>query len=79
MSGVDEPGGMAEGAGILGSQRVSINSIIQRESTPDGTSPYVPLSIMTHTTTEGDLDLALAELEQSENVLPGCVRMRVLD
>lgn len=79
MSVVDEPGVMAEVAGILGSQRVSINSIIQRESMPDGTSPYVPLIIMTHTTTEGDLDLALAELEQSENVLPGYVRMRVLD
>jgi homoserine dehydrogenase len=79
MSVVDEPGVMAEVAGILGSQQVSINSIIQRESTPDGTSPYVPLIIMTHTTTEGALDMALAELEQSENVLPGCVRMRVLD
>jgi hypothetical protein len=34
---------------------------------------------MTHTTTEGALEMALAELEKSENVLPGCVRMRVLD
>ena len=79
MSVVDEPGVMAEVAGILGSHQISINSIIQRESTPVGTSPHIPLIIMTHTTTEGALEMALAELEKSENVLPGCVRMRVLD
>jgi homoserine dehydrogenase len=79
MSVVDEPGVMAEVAGILGSHQISINSIIQRESTPVGTSPHIPLIIMTHTTTEGALEMALAELEKSENVLPGCIRMRVLD
>lgn len=79
MSVVDEPGVMAEVAGILGANQVSINSIIQRESTPAGTSSHVPLIIMTHRTTEGALDTALAQLDDSENVLSGCVRMRVLD
>lgn len=79
MSVVDAPGVMAEVAGILGRHQVSINSIIQRESAAPGTSCHVPLIIMTHKTTGGSLDTALAELDKSENVLPDFVRMRVLD
>ena len=79
MSVVDKPGVMAEVAGILGSNKVSINSIIQPESTSAESLQHVPLIIMTHTTTEGALDTALAQLDSSDNVQPGCVRMRVLD
>jgi homoserine dehydrogenase len=79
MSVVDKPGVMAEVAGILGSNKVSINSIIQPESTSAESLQHVSLIIMTHTTTEGALDTALAQLDSSDNVQPGCVRMRVLD
>jgi homoserine dehydrogenase len=75
----DRPGVMSEITGVLGSQGISIASVIQHEpdeesETPEGT---VPLVIMTHTATEGCMSAAMEQISKLDCVRPGSVRMRV--
>jgi homoserine dehydrogenase len=72
----DKPGVLAEIAGILGKHEISIAAVIQHdaERTEDG---FVPLVIMTHTATEGNVQAALAVIDRLPNVRPMSVRMRV--
>jgi homoserine dehydrogenase len=74
----DHPGVMAQITGVLGRHEVSIASVIQHAPDPETDGTVVPLVIMTHLTTEGATALAVAEIDRLPCVLPGSVRMRVL-
>lgn len=74
----DRPGVMAEIAGILGRQKISIASLIQHE-TAEAAEGIVPLVIMTHTATEGAMRQAMETINCLASVHPGSVRMRVRD
>ena len=71
----DRPGVMAEITGALGRQGVSIASVIQHESGHE--SGVVPLVIMTHHTTEGATQRAVAEIDRLACTRDTSVRMRV--
>jgi homoserine dehydrogenase len=72
----DHPGVMAEIAGILGRNQVSIASVLQHEG--DGTvDAAVPLVIMTHETTEGALRKACGAIDELACVRSRCARMPV--
>lgn len=73
----DQPGVLAEIAGILGRHHVSIASVIQHE-TEDPTG-VVPLVIMTHTATEGAMSKAMTAIDKLPVVRPKSVRLRVRD
>jgi homoserine dehydrogenase len=75
----DRPTVLAQIAGILGQNNVSIASVIQHESDPDGDVNTVPLVIMTHTATEGDSQRAITEIDRLDCVHGESVRMRVLE
>ncbi|MBN1393563.1 MAG: homoserine dehydrogenase [Pirellulales bacterium] len=74
----DRPNVMAEITGILGRHGISIASVIQHESEEDAAN-VVPLVIMTHTTSEGDVADAMKSIGQLSCVYPDSVRMRVRD
>ncbi|MFO1093495.1 MAG: hypothetical protein U0992_09310 [Planctomycetaceae bacterium] len=75
---------MADITDILGRHSISLASVIQHEAPePDAedyrSSPIVPLVIMTHRTTEGQLQMALAELNALDSVRTPAVCMPVAD
>jgi homoserine dehydrogenase len=74
----DHPGVMSEITGALGKHGVSIASIIQHESGELGEG-VVPLVLMTHQTTEGAAERAVAEIDSLASVVSPSVRMRVHD
>lgn len=74
----DRPGVLADIAGILGSNRISIASVIQHEAS-DGGDQVVPLVIMTHSATEGALRTAMQAIDRLTCVHAGSVQMRVRD
>ena len=74
----DHPGVLAEIAGLLGQQDISIASVIQHEPQPTEDA-LVPLVIMTHTATEGAAQRALDRIDRLESVRQKSVKMRVLD
>ncbi len=75
----DRPTVLAQIAGVLGKNNVSIASLIQHAPDPEGKVDTVPLVIMTHTATEGDSQKAINEIDQLECVHGDSVRMRVLE
>jgi len=74
----DQPGVLAQIAGVLGRHRVSIASVIQHEPDENGEADTVPLVIMTHKATEGDARAAIHEIDRLPCVHGESVRMRVL-
>ncbi|MDG2385043.1 MAG: homoserine dehydrogenase [Pirellulaceae bacterium] len=76
----DHPGVLADVAGVLGKNEISIASVIQREidSETEG-SDDVSLVIMTHSAREGKAAAAVKEIDNLPSVRAGSVRMRVLD
>jgi homoserine dehydrogenase len=74
----DQPSVLAEIAGALGSQNISIASVIQHEP-QDENQPVVPLVIMTHNTTEGAVGRALEAIDKLPFMHGPSVRMRVRD
>jgi homoserine dehydrogenase len=72
----DRPGVLADIAGLLGKHSISIASVIQHdaERSEDG---FVPLVIMTHKATEGNVQSAVAAIDRLPAVRPVSVRMRV--
>lgn len=74
----DRPGVLAEIAGILGRQKISIASVIQHE-TEEEAGGSVPLVIMTHTAPEGAMSQALQTIDRHASVHGGSIRMRVRD
>ncbi|MCB1856992.1 MAG: homoserine dehydrogenase [Gammaproteobacteria bacterium] len=72
---VDEPGVMAEIAGILGQARISIEAIQQKEPTREGGE--IALILLTRQVREGDMKEAIAKIEQLDSVKGQVVRIRV--
>ena len=70
----DLPGGLAQISGILGSNNISIESVIQKGRKAGGT---VPLVIMTHIALERDLQQALREIDELPCVSEKAVLLRV--
>lgn len=73
----DKPGVLADIAGVLGRQGISIASVIQHEAPEDGAGNLVPLVIMSHTASAGRLHQALADIDQLPLVRAPSVHMRV--
>src|SRR5207248_5419449 len=59
----DQPSVLAEIAGALGKQNISIASVIQHEA-EEGSEGVVPLVIMTHNTTEGAMCRAIESIDR---------------
>jgi homoserine dehydrogenase len=78
FSVADQPSVLAEIAGVLGKQNISIASVIQHE-TEEGSEGVVPLVIMTHNTTEGAVRRATDAIDQLAFLRGRSVRMRVRD
>ena len=74
----DHPGVLAQIAGILGENRISIASVLQHEPKGDGIN-NVPLVIMTHKATEGAAQAAMQQIDRLATVMSGSVKMRVAD
>jgi len=62
---VDQPGVLAQIAGVLGRENIGIASMIQPERQEGGA---VPIVLMTHEAREADIRTALAEIDQLEVV-----------
>jgi homoserine dehydrogenase len=75
----DRPTVLAQIAGEFGKNNVSIASVIQHEPDHQGDVDTVPLVIMTHTVTEGDIQQAIREIDRLTCVRGESVRMRVLE
>ncbi len=78
MQVIDKPGVMAEITGILGSNGVSIASIIQHEPKDQDSPATVPLVIMSHDTTQSAIARSVEQFRQSENIESEAVVLKVL-
>jgi homoserine dehydrogenase len=74
LMALDQPGVLAQIAGILGRHRISISQMIQRGRHEVAS---VPLVIMTHTALERDIQKALLEIKALECVTEDPVLIRV--
>lgn len=74
----DQPSVLAEIAGLLGVQNISIASVIQHEA-EEGSQGVVPLVIMTHNTTEGAMCRAIEAIDRLPFMRGHSMRMRVRD
>jgi homoserine dehydrogenase len=70
----DQPGVMAEIAGILGDEGISIEAIKQKE--PGEGDTHVPLIMLTHRVLEGRMNQAIARIEALETVKGEVMRIR---
>jgi len=80
----DRPHVFADIADILGRHHISLASIIQHEApeyeeVPEDSLPIVPVVVMTHRTTEGQLRAADAELDRLASLRSPRIRMPVAD
>ena len=75
----DKPGVLAEIAGVLGRNGISIASVIQQEPNGEAGNRVVPLVIMSYQAREGAAQAAMNEIDRLQVVRPGSVRMRVLE
>ena len=71
----DEPGVMAEIAGILGDAGISIEAIQQKEA-PEG-ARVLPLVLLTHRVLEGSVDRAIERIEALPSVVGSVLRIRM--
>jgi homoserine dehydrogenase len=78
---LDQPHVLADIADILGRNKISIASVIQHEAagSDDAERRTVPLVIMTHRTTVGNVEAAEQELTRLTSISPPHVRMSVAD
>ncbi len=72
---IDEPGVMAQIAGILGAARISIEAIQQKEPTEEGGE--IPLILLTHQVQEGIMSEAIEKIEELDSVTGKVMRIRV--
>ena len=74
----DEAGVLARITGILAGAGISIDAVLQREADEVGGegSTQTDLIILTHDTREGDMDAALAQIQQLPTVLAPITRIR---
>ena len=74
----DRPGVLGDVTSVLGRHNVSIASVLQLDGSGQG-KDVVPLVIMTHETSVGEMDAAALEISKLKGLAPGSVRMRVRD
>ena len=72
---LDKPGVLSSIAGVLGNHDISIESVIQRVKDDNGQG--VPLVMMTHDAREKNIQAALKEINQMEEVFEKTVLIRV--
>lgn len=75
ITALDQPGVMAQIAGILGEQGISIEAIQQKE--PQEGDTHVPLILLTHRVREGRMDAAIASIEDLAAVKGPVMRIRM--
>jgi len=75
IAALDQPGVMAEIAGILGSEGISIEAIKQKE--PEEGETHVPLILLCHRVREGRMNEAIARIEALKTVRGEVVRIRL--
>ncbi len=71
----DKPGVLSEVTQIFAEQYISIEAIIQKE--PQANAISVPIIILTHDVSEQNMNQAIAEIEQLENVMSKIMRIRL--
>lgn len=71
---LDQPGVLANIAGVLGQHGISISSVIQKERR-EGKS--VPVIIMTHEAAEGNVQSAIQEIDAMDDISAKSMLMRV--
>jgi homoserine dehydrogenase len=72
---MDKPGVLSRITGILGNHNISIESVIQRIKEDNGQG--VPLVLMTHDAREKNIQAALKEINEMEEVFEKTVLIRV--
>lgn len=72
---LDQPGVLSRISGVLGNHDISIESVIQRVKDDNGQG--VPLVMMTHDAREKNIQAALKEINQMEEVFEKTVLIRV--
>ncbi len=76
----DRPGAMAAVTRILGEHNISLSAVIQHEVPEDaGDKTVVPVVVMTHRATEGNMKAALLQAEKTAVVKGKPVRIRVVE
>ena len=77
MQATDKAGVLADVTRILGDQNISIEAMVQKEPADDETT--VPIIILTHRVTEGQMNTAIAAIEALDTIHGDIMRMRVED
>ena len=75
IAALDQPGVMAEIAGILGAEGISIEAIKQKE--PEEGDTHVPLIMLSHRVREGRMNRAIARIEALNTVKGEVTRIRM--
>ena len=76
---LDQPGVLAQVAGIMGEEDISIASCIQQDLPAEG-EEHVPVVFMTHQAREGDVEKALQRINRLDCIDGSCTHMlRVQD
>ncbi len=73
---VDQPGVLAQVAGILGALGISIESVLQKSATEEGLSPLV---ILTHEAREAQMNKAMKGINALDAVRKPTVRLRIAE
>jgi len=76
LTAQDAPGVLAQVTKILGSHKISLSAVLQRESNH---SQFVPVVITTHQAREGDLQKALDKINRLKSLRPPAVCLRIID
>jgi homoserine dehydrogenase len=77
LTAKDQPGVMAQAAGVLGQHGISLSAIHQRETTDDGQP--VPIVITTHLANEGAMQAALRQINSLPPIAAPTVCLRIID
>ncbi len=71
----DEPGVLADVTRVLGDRGISIEAVIQKQ--PEPGVDHIPVILLTHRVSEGQMDAAIEQLENLERINGRVVRIRV--
>ncbi len=72
----DKPGVLSKISGILGSEQISINSVVQKGRAHETS---VPIVMLTHEATEGKVKKALKEIDSQDFILDETMIIRIED
>ncbi len=75
LSAEDKPGVLADVTRILGSHRISIEAILQKE--PLEGESHVPIILLTQKTRESEMDAAIAQIEALDSINKPVKRIRL--